>query len=186
MKFSPGSLAGAFVIEAERHHDERGYFARIWCEREFREHGLDPIAVQSSVSYNRAKGTLRGMHFQRPPSAETKLVRCVRGAMYDVIVDVRPGSKTFLQWMGVELTAENGRMLYVPKGFAHGFQTLIDGTEVVYQMSAFYAPETAGGFRWDDPRVGIVWPSDERIISDRDRGYPELDLSRFECFRDLL
>ena len=184
MKFVPGHLSGSYVIEAERHHDERGYFARVWCEREYRAHGLDPMIVQCSVSYNEDKGILRGMHYQSPPSAETKVVRCVRGALYDVIVDLRPHSKTFLQWMGIELTSENGRMLYIPKGFAHGFQTLAVGTEVAYQMSDFYAPEAAGGFRWDDPQVGIHWPPDERIISDRDRSYPDLDPGRFEFFRE--
>jgi dTDP-4-dehydrorhamnose 3,5-epimerase len=183
MKFSPGQLSGSYLIEAERRHDERGYFARVWCEREYLAHGLDPRIVQCSVSYNEKKGTLRGMHYQLPPSAETKVVRCVRGALYDVIVDLRPRSKTFLQWMGVELTAENGRMLYIPKGFAHGFQTLAAGTEVSYQMSEFYTPEAAGGFRWDDPLVGIQWPPDERIISERDRGYPDVAPEQFNLFR---
>lgn len=183
MNFVPGQLSGSYVIEAERRHDERGYFARVWCEREYRAHGLDLKIAQCSVSYNEKKGTLRGMHYQSPPSAETKIVRCLRGALYDVIVDLRPHSKTFLQWMGVELTAENGRMLYIPKGVAHGFQTLVAGTEVAYQMSEFYASETSSGFRWNDPLIGLQWPSDERIISERDRGYPNLDPKWFEVFR---
>jgi dTDP-4-dehydrorhamnose 3,5-epimerase len=182
MKFFPVVLSGAYLIEAERHHDDRGYFARVWCEREYLLHGLDSKLVQCSVSFNEKQGTLRGMHYQLPPSTETKLVRCVRGALYDVIVDLRPNSKTFLQWMGIQLTAENGRMFYIPKGFAHGFQTLTPETEVAYQMSEFYAPETSSGFRWDDPQVGIQWPTGERIISDRDRKYPDINVHQFDCF----
>lgn len=183
MIFTPTKLKGAFMIDLERHEDERGFFARAWCSREFEAQGLEARLVQSSVSFNKKKGTLRGMHFQVPPAAETKLVRCVRGRIYDVIVDLRPESDTFLQWVGVELTAENGRSLYIPKGFAHGFQTLAAETEVAYQMSEFYAPESSSGFRWNDPLIGLQWPSDERVISERDRGYPNLDPKCFEVFR---
>lgn len=183
MKFTPGQLNGTYIIDADRHHDLRGYFARVWCEREYHQYGLNSKVVQSSVSYNEKKATLRGMHYQTPPSAEVKTVRCVRGALYDVVVDIRPHSKTFLNWMGVELTAENGRILYIPEGFAHGFQTLEQGTEIFYQMSEFHAPEKAGGFRWNDPRINIQWPLEVQVISERDSGYPDLNPDHFECFR---
>ena len=176
MVFRQSKLAGAFLIELEIHSDERGSFARSFCVREFQDRGLDSTVVQCSLSYNARRGTLRGMHFQQHPHEETKLVRCARGAMYDVIVDLRPESPTFCQWEGFELVAEPGRpsaMVYIPKGFAHGFLTLRDETEVFYQMSEFFAPAAARGFRWNDPAFGIEWPEPVRVISDRDRNYPD-------------
>jgi dTDP-4-dehydrorhamnose 3,5-epimerase len=169
-------LPGAFVIEPERFEDERGFLARAWSEREFAAHGLKLPAAECNISYNKRKGTLRGMHFQRAPHAQAKLVRCTRGALYDVIIDLRPDSPAYKQWLGVELTAENRRMLYVPEGFAHGFQTLADDTELYYQMSAAYVPAAADGVRWDDPAFGLVWPDNggqERIIIARDQQYPD-------------
>jgi dTDP-4-dehydrorhamnose 3,5-epimerase len=171
--FTETTLKGAFLIEAERREDERGFFARTWCQREFASHGLEKHWVQCSISFNRKKGTLRGMHYQAPPYEEAKLIRCTRGAIFDVIVDLRPQSPSFKHWVGLELTADNRRMLYIPEGFAHGFQTLADETEIFYQMSQFYAPEYASGVRWDDPALHIAWPTDERTISERDRSYPD-------------
>jgi len=171
--FVPTPLPGAFVIEPERHEDQRGFFARTWCAREFEDHGLSPRLVQCSVSFNKRKGTLRGMHYQAMPYPEAKLVRCTMGAIYDVIIDLRPSSPTYKQHVAVELTAENRKMLYIPESFAHGFQTLIDDTEVFYQMSAFYSPDHARGVRWDDPAFRIAWPPDNRVIIDRDRSYPD-------------
>lgn len=179
-------LSGAYVIELEPHADERGYFGRSYCVREFEAHGLDPRVVQCNVSYNRQRGTLRGMHYQAAPDAEAKLVRCTRGAVYDVIVDLRPESTTFCEWRGVELSAEPGvpaRMVYVPEGFAHGFQTLEDDSEVFYQMSEFYAAQSARGVRWDDPAFGIEWPEPVRVISERDRTYPDFAASRAGALR---
>jgi len=170
MIFRPTELPGAFVIEPERIGDERGFFARTWCRDEFAAHGLSADLVQCNVSYNARQGTLRGMHYQAAPHAEVKLVRCTRGAIFDAIIDVRPESPTYRGWIGVELTAENGRMLYIPEGFAHGFQTLRDETEVFYQMSTQYRAASSRGLRWDDPAVGISWPpAGSRVISDRDR-----------------
>jgi dTDP-4-dehydrorhamnose 3,5-epimerase len=166
-------LPGAFLIEPQRREDERGFFARTWCRREFEEHGLDPRLVQCSISYNRKAGTLRGMHFQREPHAEAKLVRCTAGAIHDVLVDLRPSSPTYLSWIAVELTAENRRALYVPAGLAHGFQTLVDDTEVFYQISEFYHPESADGVRWDDPLFRIRWPLANPILSPKDKQYPD-------------
>jgi len=174
--FTETRLRGAFIVEPERLADERGFFARTWCQREFEAHGLNPRLVQCNISFNRKKGTLRGMHYQVEPHAEAKLVRCTMGAIYDVIIDLRPESLTFRQWMAVELTAENRKMLYISEGLAHGFQTLEDKTEVFYQMSEFYHPECARGVRWNDPAFGIEWPADERIISVRDQQYPEFSL----------
>ena len=168
MIFTETKLKGAFVIEIEPHQDERGFFARSWCADEFKKHGLNSQLVQCNISFNKKRGTLRGMHYQVAPFAEAKLVRCTRGAIYDVIIDLRPNSPTFRQWMAVELTAENRTALYVPEDFAHGFQTLMDNTEVFYQMSEFYHPECARGVRWDDPAFGIEWPSSQRIMSRRD------------------
>ena len=179
MTFSAAPLPGACVIEMEKFADERGYFARSWCTREFEEHHLDGHLVQCSVSFNRSKGTLRGMHFQIPPHGETKLVRCTRGRMYDVIVDLRHASPTFLKWFGIELTPDNGKMLYIPKGFAHGFQTLEDGTEVFYQMSDFYVPDAARGVRWNDPLFGIAWPLPVMVMSPRDREHPDAAPGQF-------
>lgn len=171
MRFIPTPLMGAYVIEPERLEDNRGFFARTWCQKEFANQGLDSNLVQCNISFNNKKGTLRGMHFQVPPFAETKLVRCTQGAIYDVIVDLRSDSPTYLQWTAVELTDKNHKALYVPKGFAHGFQTLEDNTEVFYQMSEFYAPDAARGFRWNDPAFGIQWHEEVSVISDRDRMY---------------
>ncbi len=172
MIFIETQLKGAYLIEPERLEDKRGFFARTFCRKELEDHGLDPKIVQCNVSYNKLKGTLRGMHYQIAPKAETKLVRCTRGAIYDVIIDLRPDSPTCDQWISVELSASNFRMIYVPEGFAHGFQTLEDDTEVFYQMSEFYSPEHARGLRWDDPAFGIVWPVKNKIISDKDRNHP--------------
>jgi dTDP-4-dehydrorhamnose 3,5-epimerase len=173
MIFHETSLAGAFVVEIEPHADERGFFARTWCRRELAERGLDTDIAQTSLSFNKAKGTLRGMHYQRPPHEEVKLVRCTRGAVWDVIIDLRPASPTYRSWEGFELTAENRRQLYIPKGFAHGFQTLADATELHYQISAFHAPEAAAGLRHDDPAFGIRWPLPVAVISERDRAWPD-------------
>lgn len=174
MRFTETELKGAFFVEPELFEDERGYFTTTFCRKEFEEHGLNPDLVQAHISYNRRRGTLRGMHYQEPPCAQAKLVRCTRGSIFDVIVDIRPGSPSYARWVGAELVDRSPRMLYVPEGFAHGFQTLADDTEVVYNVSTYYAPELARGFRWDDPVFGIVWPpTDERIIIGRDRTYPD-------------
>lgn len=173
MIFIPTQLQGAFIIEPERLEDERGFFARAWCEREADAHGLKVRWVQCNISFNRKKGTLRGMHYQIAPYEEAKLVRCTMGAIYDVIIDLRPMSPTYGNYAAVVLTAQNHKMLFVPEGFAHGFLTLEDDTEVFYQMSQFYAPEYARGVRWDDPAFGIRWPADVLVISDRDRSYPD-------------
>jgi dTDP-4-dehydrorhamnose 3,5-epimerase len=173
VKFVATPLAGAFVIELDLLADERGHFARTFDAQEFARHGLDPAVVQCNTSFNSRAGTLRGMHYQADPDGEAKLVRCTRGAVFDVIVDLRPGSGTHCRWFGTELTADNGRMLYVPVGFAHGFQTLADESEVSYQMSHHYVAEQARGVRWDDPAFGIEWPPADRTISDRDRQYPD-------------
>lgn len=171
MKFIPASLAGAYVVEPERLEDERGYFARTFCRDEFAAHGLNPELVQCNVSFNAKKGTLRGMHYQTKPHEEAKLVRCTRGAIFDVIIDIRPESPTFRNWFAVELSAANGRMLYVPEGFAHGFQALEDGSEVFYQMSERYAPESARGIRWNDPAFGVRWPLPDPVVSQRDAAF---------------
>jgi dTDP-4-dehydrorhamnose 3,5-epimerase len=174
--FTETELRGAFLIDLEPHSDERGFFARVWCEREFEQHGLSTKVVQCNVAYNHTKSTLRGMHYQAPPHAEIKLVRCTRGGVYDVIVDLRPESATYLRWFGVELTAENRRTLYVPEGFAHGYQTLADETETYYQVSAFYEPTAERGLRWDDPAIGIVWPQTERrILAKKDLAWPNYE-----------
>lgn len=175
MIFDPLPLAGAFVVEPERFPDERGFFARTFCREEFREHGVDPEVVQCNVSFNRRRGTLRGMHWQAAPHEEGKLVRVTRGAIWDAIVDLRPGSGTRLDWYAVELDAESRRALWVPKGFAHGFLTLDDETEVFYQMSAAYHPESARGARWNDPAFGIEWPAEPEVIGERDRAYPDFE-----------
>jgi dTDP-4-dehydrorhamnose 3,5-epimerase len=176
VKFVATKLGDAFVVELERHEDERGFFARAWSREEFAEHGLVPELSQCSLSRNSLAGTLRGMHFQVAPHEEAKLVRCTSGAIFDVIVDLRPGSPTHAEWVGVELDAGRGNALYVPKGFAHGFQTLADDTDVLYMISDPYAPDAASGVRWDDPAFGIEWPHAEtRTISDRDRAWPDYD-----------
>lgn len=173
MIFAETALAGAYVIEPEPQRDERGFFARTWCTRESVRAGLTPTFVQCSLSFNERRGTLRGMHYQTAPFEEVKLVRCTRGALYDVIIDLRPSSRTFRHHVAVELTAENRSALYVPAGFAHGFQTLEDGTEASYQISQFYAPEHSRGVRWDDPAFGIRWPLAERTMSARDTSFPD-------------
>ena len=174
MKFVPTPLAGAYVIELDKREDERGFFARLFCEREFAEAGLETRFVQINNSLSRDRGTLRGMHYQLGDAAEVKLVRCAAGALYDVIVDLRPDSPTYLENIGVELTARNRWALYVPEMFAHGLQTLEDDTEVFYQISAFYAPDKAVGLRADDPRLAIRWPLPVTDISERDRSWPLL------------
>lgn len=173
MLFRETHLGGAYVIEPERLADERGFFARTFCEQEFEARGLNPRIVQCNVSFNKLKGTLRGMHYQAAPHEETKLVRCTQGAIYDVIIDLRPASPTFKQWVAVELSRANGLMLFIPEGFAHGFQTLADDTEVFYQMSEFYYPESSRGVRWNDPAFGIRWPAAERAISSRDAAFAD-------------
>jgi dTDP-4-dehydrorhamnose 3,5-epimerase len=173
MVFAETGLSGAYVVDPERHVDERGFFARSWCSREFEARGLNACIVQCNVSRNTMRGTLRGMHYQTPPHAEVKLVRCTKGAIYDVIVDLRQNSATYLSHFGIELTADNHRALYIPEGFAHGFLTLEDHSEVFYQMSAFYAPNAARGVRWNDPAFGIEWPQPVMVISSRDRDYPD-------------
>jgi dTDP-4-dehydrorhamnose 3,5-epimerase len=178
MRFVPTGLDGAVTIEMDLLEDHRGFFARTWCTEEFAERGLNPRVVQCSVSYSRLAGTLRGLHYQAGPHEEAKLVRCTAGAVHDVIVDLRPGSATYLCHAGVELSAGNHRLLYVPEGFAHGFVTLADDTEVFYQMSERHVPTHARGVRWDDPALGIEWPVPPSVISGRDRSYPDFDRSR--------
>jgi dTDP-4-dehydrorhamnose 3,5-epimerase len=172
MIFSETKLRDAFIIEPEQVEDERGFFARTFCTEEFKAHGLNSRFVQCNVSFNKTKGTLRGMHYQVAPCEEAKLVRCTMGAVYDVIMDLRSDSPTFKQWVGVKLTARNRRILYVPERFAHGFQTLVNNTEVFYQMSEFYSPACVRGIRWDDPAFKIDWPISITIISDQDNMYP--------------
>jgi dTDP-4-dehydrorhamnose 3,5-epimerase len=175
MIFTPTPLGGAWTLDVEPREDERGFFARTFCRREFEEHGLDPEIAQCSLSVNAHAATLRGMHYQYAPHAEAKLVRCTRGAIHDVIVDLRPGSPSRGCWFGVDLTADNRRALYVPQGFSHGFQTLVPDSEVAYQISEFYSPGFDGGLRWDDPALGITWPdAPARVISERDLAWPLL------------
>jgi dTDP-4-dehydrorhamnose 3,5-epimerase len=185
MRFVPTRLAGAYVIEQERHADERGFFARTWCREEFARHGLEAELVQCSVSFNGRRGTLRGLHYQAPPFAEAKLVRCTRGALYDVAVDLRPGSATFRTWVGVELSEDDGRALYIPPGVGHGFYTLAEATEVAYQMSAPYAPEAARGVRWNDPFLGVAWPGPVEVMAARDRDYPDVAPAHFDELRAI-
>jgi dTDP-4-dehydrorhamnose 3,5-epimerase len=173
MRFEPSPLAGAVVVDVERYADARGFFGRVFCQDEFRAAGLPTDFVQASVSYNVKRGTLRGMHFQAAPREEPKLVRCTRGAIHDVIVDVRRHSPTHRQWFAVELSADNRRALYIPPGFAHGFQTLVDDCEILYQMAERYTPELARGVRWNDPAFAIAWPIADPFMSERDAGYPD-------------
>lgn len=173
MRFTPVFLSGAMLVEPERRQDARGWFARVYCEKEFAERGLPTRMVQTNLSLTRKAGTLRGMHFQKAPDAEDKLVRCARGAIWDAIVDLRPQSPTYCQWFGAELSEDNGRMLLVPKGFAHGFVSLTDDAAVTYQVSAFYAPESEGGARWDDSAFNIDWPVPVLDMSDKDRNWPD-------------
>jgi dTDP-4-dehydrorhamnose 3,5-epimerase len=174
MIFRETKLKGAFIIEIEKIGDARGFFARAWCEHEFEAHGLNVRWVQANMAFSKTRGTLRGLHYQVTPYEEAKLMRCTRGAIYDVIVDLRPESPTYLQWLGVELTADNHKALHVPEGCAHGYQTLTDDTETFYPVSQFYAPGFERGVRWDDPAFGIEWPeTDEWIISDKDKSWPD-------------
>ena len=172
MIFKETKLKGAYILEIEPIKDERGFFARSWCKREFEEKGLKAEIAQINVSHNPKKGTLRGLHYQVSPHEETKLIRCTKGALYDVIVDMRPESPTFKQWFGVELTAENHKMLYVPEGFAHGYLTLTDDVEASYQVSEFYTPGAEKGIRWDDPEFNIEWPVPIAVISEKDKNQP--------------
>jgi dTDP-4-dehydrorhamnose 3,5-epimerase len=167
--FTETKLKGAFILDLEKQEDDRGFFARSWCQNEAEAHNLNPRIVQCNISFNKMKGTLRGMHYQAAPFAEAKLVRCTAGALYDVIIDLRPDSPTYKQYVGEVLSAANHRMLYVPEGFAHGFQTLADNTEIFYQMSEFYSPQHARGVRYDDPAFGIQWMIADLVIVDRDR-----------------
>lgn len=175
MKFHPTTLEGAFSISLEPFQDERGLFARTFCQREFAEIGHEKEFVQFNHSLNTHKGTIRGLHYQRPPFAEIKLIRCIKGAVYDVLVDVRQESPTYLQHYGIELSAENMKMIYIPEGFAHGFQTLEDETSLIYHHTAFYTPGVESGLKFDDPTLGIKWPLPPSVISDKDQKYPSID-----------
>lgn len=176
MLFTETRLKGAYTIDIEPHEDTRGFFARVWCKNEFAEQGLVSDLAQCSVAYNRRKGTLRGMHYLQAPHAEVKLIRCTKGAVYDVIIDLRPDSDTCRQWLGLELTEENHRTIYIPEGFAHGYMTLRDDTELFYQMSQIYVPEADTGVRWNDPAFGIEWPHvADMIIAERDQTWPLVD-----------
>ena len=177
MQFTETPLAGAWVIDLGRIEDDRGFFARTFCRDEFRAHKLKDVASQCNLSYNHKAGTLRGMHMQLPPATETKLVRCIKGSIYDQIVDMRPGSPTYLQSFGVELNDENRTALYVPDMFAHGYQALSDGAEVVYQVTEFYTPGYEKGFRHDDPALGLTWPVPVTVISDKDRSWADFNPS---------
>jgi len=171
MIFIETKLKGAFIIEIERREDERGYFARAFCQKEFEAHGLKPVIAQANIAHNIAKGTLRGMHFQYPPAAETKLVRCTRGGIVDIIVDLRPESPTYLEHISVELNEDNMRALYVPERFAHGYQALHDNTDTTYQVGEFYTPNAEGGLRHDDPRLGLKWPLPVSVMSPKDKAF---------------
>lgn len=173
MIFRETELPGAYRIGLERHGDDRGFFARAFCRQEFAEHGLQNEVVQANLSLSRRRGTLRGLHLQLPPAAEVKMVRCVRGALYDVILDLRPDSPTYGEWIGVRLDDDDREMLYVPEGFAHGFQTLTDDAEVFYMVTAPYTPEAERGVRYDDPQFGVEWPLDVAEISEKDRSWPD-------------
>lgn len=173
MIFSETRIPGVFVVELQKVEDERGYSARTWCEKEFAAAGIAVRWVQSLTSFNARRGTLRGMHFQSPPNAQGRLVRCTRGAVHDVVLDLRAGRPTYKQWIAIELTADNGKMIYIPQGLAHGYQTLADDTELSYLMSEFYDPASDTGVRWNDPAFGIAWPPAERILSPRDRDFPD-------------
>jgi dTDP-4-dehydrorhamnose 3,5-epimerase len=179
VKFTETRFTGAYVIEVEPENDERGFFARTWSKAEFAAHGLDTELCECAISFNQRSGTVRGLHYQVAPFEETKLVRCTAGTIYDVIVDLRSGSRTLGAWQAFELSAANRHLLYVPKGFAHGFQTLADNTEVYYQMTGRYAPSHARGIRWDDPALGITWPpASQRIMSSRDRQLPVMEAAQ--------
>ncbi|HEV8373633.1 MAG TPA: dTDP-4-dehydrorhamnose 3,5-epimerase [Actinomycetota bacterium] len=175
MRFTETKVAGAFLIEPEPIGDERGLFARTFCREEFEAHGLSPVVAQCNLSFNHRRGTLRGLHYQAAPHGEAKLVRCTRGAIWDVAVDLRPGSPTYLAWFAAELSDGNRAALYIPEGCAHGFLSLTDAAEVAYQMSAPYAPGAARGVRWDDPAFGIEWPGEVLVINQRDASYPDVE-----------
>jgi dTDP-4-dehydrorhamnose 3,5-epimerase len=175
MFFNPTPLLGAYLIDLDKKEDERGFFARTFCEHEFSEHNLVSRICQVNNSLSKRKGTLRGMHYQLAPKAETKIVRCTRGALYDVILDLRTDSPTFGKNFGAELTADNRRMMYVPKGFAHGFITLVDDTEALYLVDEFYSPENERGLRYDDPKFQLQWPAEPTVISERDKSHPSFD-----------
>lgn len=185
MRIEPAPLEGAATIELDLRGDERGFFARMYCEKEFAVAGLETRFVQANNSSNAQRGTLRGLHYQLPPDTEVKLVRCIRGALWDVIVDVRPGSPSFGRWFGAELTAQNRRMMYVPRGFAHGFITLTDDSELIYFVSDFYEPKQERGLRWNDPKIAIDWPIAPSVISEKDANWPdfESDWHGVEAFR---
>ena len=173
MIFNKTHIKDVFIVDLDKREDDRGFFARAWCKKEFEEHGIDSNFVQANVSFNDKKGTLRGMHYQISPHEETKLIRCIRGAIYDCIVDLRPDSPTYKESIGVELTAENRRLFVVPKGFGHGYLTLVDNSEVFYQVSEFYAPGSERGIRWDDPGLHLEWPKmGELILSEKDQSWP--------------
>ena len=174
MIFKQTRLEGAFIVEMEPIRDNRGFFARAWCQKEFEDHGLVSCFVQNNITYSARSGTLRGLHYQIPPHEEPKLVRCTQGAIYDVIVDLRPESPTYMQWLGIELTANNRAMIYMPGGFAHGYQILVDDTEVFYQVGTFYAPKYERGIRWDDPALAIEWPINPPVVlSEKDKHWPD-------------
>jgi dTDP-4-dehydrorhamnose 3,5-epimerase len=181
MRFDPLSIPGAVVVAIEPHTDARGFFARTFCKREFADHGLPAELVQASVSYNERRGTVRGLHFQWPPSAEAKLVRCARGRLFDVLLDLRPESPSYLTHAALTLDADSHDAVFIPPGVAHGFQTLVDRTEIYYQMTDFYAPELQAGVRWNDPAFRIEWPLDDSVVSDRDRSYPDFHREHFEA-----
>lgn len=185
MIFTETELQGAFVIDLERREDNRGFFARAFCQHEFADHGLKPVIAQANIGFNRRRGSVRGMHFQYPPAAETKLVRCTRGAVLDIIVDLRPESPTYLDHISVELSADNHRAIYVPERFGHGYQVLEDETETSYQVGEFYTPEAEGGLRYDDPALGLTWPLPITEISDKDAGWPLLSEIQEELKRKM-
>ena len=176
MIFTQTKLKDAYIVDIEKRQDDRGFFARTWCQKEFQEHGLTAEFVQCNISVNNKRGTVRGMHYQVAPYGEVKIIRCTRGAIYDLILDLRPESPTFTQWLAVNLTAENHRMLYVPSGFAHGFQALEDNTEISYQVSEFYNPKAEQGVRYNDPAFGFKWPIEVRAISEKDSNWPDYRL----------
>ena len=178
MIFYETNLPGVFIVEPELLHDDRGFFACAWLASEFEQQGLNAAMTQCNISFNGRRGTVRGMHLQRKPHEEAKLIRCTRGSIYDVAIDMRPDSATRYQWVGAELTADNHRMLYIPEGFAHGYQTLTDDSELFYQISEYYHPESATGVRWDDPAFGIQWPLPVSVIAERDATYPLVELAR--------
>lgn len=172
MIFAETPLTGAYLVDLELRKDSRGFFARAWSQDEFEKQGLNTRIVQCNTSFNHRVGTVRGLHYQKPPHAEVKLIRCTRGAIWDVIVDLRPESSTYKRWFGIDLTAENRRMLYVPENFAHGYITLEPATETFYQVSEFYSPEHEAGIRWNDPALGIIWPIEPEVVSDKDAQHP--------------